>query len=372
MSLSDERTHQPGLVQWTTFAPPVALLALVATWGRSLPVVLAVVVTLLLVAAVGSAVHHAEVIAARIGEPFGSIVLAVAVTVIEVGLIVTLMAGGKPGVETLARDTVFAALIITVNGIAGLSIFLGASKGKAAYFNREGAAAALGGVVTVAGLCLVLPTFTSAVPGPEYSSSQLAFAAVAALGVYVMFILTQTMRHREFFLQVDRKGKPLSDSDPSEDERPTAGAAMVSLGLLIVALLGVVGLAKVLSPSIESAVAAAGFPQSFVGVIIALVVLAPETLAAAKYARAGEVQNGLNLAYGSAMASIGLTIPTLAVLSPWLAAPMELGLGPMHLVLLTLSVAVAILMILPGRASRFSGWLHLVLLASYVFLSANP
>ena len=373
--MSNESTHQPGRVHWTTFAPPLAIVALAFTWGRSLPLALALVVALLLIAAVGSAVHHAEVIAARIGEPFGSIVLAVAVTVIEVGLIVSLMATGKPGAETLARDTVFAAVIITVNGIAGLSIFLGASAGRAAHFNREGAAAALAGVLTVAGLGLVLPTFTSARSGPEYSPTQLAFAAVAALGVWAMFILTQTVRHREYFLPVDRKGKIIEATESREGghgEVPSKKAAGVSLILLLVALAGVVGLAKVVSPNIEDAVEALGFPQSFVGVIIAMVVLAPETIAAAKYARAGRVQNGLNLAYGSAMASIGLTIPTLAALSPLLHTPLELGLGPMHLVLLALTVVLSTLMVIPGKATRFSGLLHIVLLASYVFLSANP
>lgn len=355
----------------TTVTPPLALIALALSWGRDLPLILVIVVALLLLAAVGAAVHHAEVLAARIGEPLGSIVLAVAVTVIEVGLIVSLMASGKPGVETLARDTVFAAVIITVNGIAGLAVFLGARRGQAARFNREGASAALAGVLTVAGLCLVLPTFTSARSGPEYSPSQLAFAAVAALGVYAMFIVTQTVRHREFFMPVDEGGKPF-EAENDHSHRPSRRAAGLSLLLLCVALVGVVGLAKVLSPSIESGVASLGFPQSFVGVIIALVVLAPETIAAAKYSRAGQVQNGLNLAYGSAMASIGLTIPTLAALSPWLDTPLELGLGHMHLVLFALSVVLGALMIIPGRATRFSGWLHLVLLASYVFLSANP
>lgn len=369
--MSAGSTHRAGALHWTTLAPPIALVALVATWGRSLPAVVAVLVTLALFAAVMSAVHHAEVIAAKVGEPLGSLVLAVAVTVIEVGLIVTLMASGKAGVETLARDTVFAALMITVNGIAGLSIFLAAGRRGLARFNPEGSGAALAGVATVAALCLVLPTFTSARKGPEFSPSQLAFAAVASIGVYAMFVLTQTVRHREFFVPVDGKGKPLDDED-SHDEPPSTRAALVSLGLLVVALAGVVGLAKVLSPTIESAVDAAGFPQSFVGVVIALVVLLPETLAAAKYAQARRVQNSLNLAYGSAMASIGLTIPTLALLSPWLSAPLELGLGSMHIVLLTLSVGVGILTILPGRATRLSGWLHLVLLFAYVFLAANP
>lgn len=369
--MSDLSTHRAGLAHWTTWAPPLAVVALALTWGRDLPVVLAAGVTIVLFGAVMAAVHHAEVIAAKVGEPLGSLVLAVAVTVIEVGLIVTLMSSGKPGVETLARDTVFAALMITVNGIAGLCIFAAAGRRGLAAFNPEGSGAALAGVATVAALCLVLPTFTSARSGPEFSPSQLAFAAIASIGVYAMFVLTQTVRHRDFFVPVDDAGRPLTDED-SHGEAPSGRAALVSVVLLVLALVAVVGLAKVLSPSIETAVDAAGFPQSFVGVVIALVVLLPETLAALKYARAGRVQNSLNLAYGSAMASIGLTIPTLAALSPWLSSPLELGLGPMHLVLLTLSVVVGVLTILPGRATRFSGWLHIVLLLAYVFLAANP
>ena len=369
--MSAEATHRPGIAQWTTWAPVLGAVVLAATWGRSLPGVVAVLVTAALFGAVLAAVHHAEVIAAKVGEPLGSIVLAVAVTVIEVGLIVTLMASGKDGVETLARDTVFAALMITINGIAGLCIFLGAGRRGLARFNPEGSAAALAGVVTVAGLCLVLPTFTSARSGPEFSPSQLAFAAISSIGVYAMFVLTQTVRHRDFFVPVDRAGKPLDDED-AHGPAPSMRAALVSLGLLVVALVAVVGLAKVLSPSIEQAVDAAGFPQSFVGVVIALVVLLPETLAAAKYARAARVQNSLNLAYGSAMASIGLTIPTLAALSPFLSSPLELGLGSMHIVLLVLSLVVGILTIVQGRATRFSGWILLVLLFAYVFLAANP
>lgn len=369
--MSAEATHRPGIAQWTTWAPVLGAVVLAATWGRSLPGVAAVLVTAALFGAVLAAVHHAEVIAAKVGEPLGSIVLAVAVTVIEVGLIVTLMASGKDGVETLARDTVFAALMITINGIAGLCIFLGAGRRGLARFNPEGSAAALAGVVTVAGLCLVLPAFTSARSGPEFSPSQLAFAAISSIGVYAMFVLTQTVRHRDFFVPVDRAGKPLDDED-AHGPAPSTRAALVSLGLLLVALVAVVGLAKVLSPSIEQAVDAAGFPQSFVGVVIALVVLLPETLAAAKYARAGRVQNSLNLAYGSAMASIGLTIPTLAALSPFLSSPLELGLGSMHIVLLVLSLVVGILTIVQGRATRFSGWILLVLLFAYVFLAANP
>ena len=358
-------------LSWTSAAPPLAAVVLAVAWGRHLPGVLAAVVGLVLVAAVLAAVHHAEVVALRVGEPLGSLVLAVAVTVIEVGLILTLTASGGPSTASLARDTVFAAVMITCNGILGLSLFIGAVRYRLAVFNPEGSGAALGTVATVATLCLVLPTFTTARPGPEFSPGQLAFAALASLLLYAAFVSTQTVRHRDFFLPVAADGSVLEDEE-AHASPPSRRAAGVSLGLLVVALVAVVGLAKVLSPTIESGVAGAGLPPSFVGVVIALLVLAPETLAAANAARRGRVQVSLNLALGSAMASIGLTIPAVAVASIWLEGPLVLGLGATQTVLLALTVVVGALTLVPGRATRLQGAVHLVLLAAFVFLAANP
>ncbi|MGY1807112.1 calcium:proton antiporter [Blastococcus sp. SYSU D00669] len=322
-----------------------------------------------LMGAVLSAVHHAEVVAHRVGEPFGSLVLAVAVTVIEVALIVTLMVSGGDDAASLARDTVFAAVMITCNGIVGLAVLLGALKHGVVEFNAEGTGAALATVTTLAVLSLVLPTFTIGRQGPQFSPAQLAFAAVASLILYAAFVLTQTVRHRDFFLPVPREGAPAVDEHA---EPPTARAALTSLGLLLVALVAVVGLAKVESPAIEDAVAAVGYPQSFVGVVIALLVLLPETLAAARAARRDRLQISLNLAFGSAMASIGLTIPAIAVASIWLDGPLLLGLGATQTVLLAVTVVVGVLTVVPGRATRLQGVVHLVLLAAFVFLAVNP
>ncbi|MGQ0573074.1 MAG: calcium:proton antiporter [Pseudonocardia sp.] len=354
---------------WALVVPLLALAALVATWGREPGPVVVAVVAVVLAGAVLAAVHHAEVVAHRVGEPFGSLVLAVAVTVIEVALIVSLMVSGGPETASLARDTVFAALMITINGIVGLSLLLGALRYGLTLFNAEGSGAALATVTTLATLCLVLPTFTTSLPGPEFSAPQLAFAALASLVLYVAFVLTQTVRHRDFFLPV------ASGAAPAPDEHappPSRRVALTSLGLLLVALVAVVGLAKVESPAIEGAVAAGGLPQSFVGVVIALLVLLPETLAAARAARRGRIQTSLNLAYGSAMASIGLTIPTIAVASIWLDGPLLLGLGPTQMVLLVLTVVVGVLTVVPGRATRLQGTVHLVLLAAFLFLAVSP
>ena len=358
------------LLTWTTLVPVLAALLLVLTWGRSIGYAVVVLVALALGAAVLAGVHHAEVVAHRVGEPFGSLVLAVAVTVIEVGLIVTLMIAGGPGAATLARDTVFAAVMITLNGIVGLVLLIGALRFNIPRFNAEGTGTALATVAALATLTLVLPTFTTSRPGPEFSPAQLAFAAIASLIIYGVFVFTQTGRHRDFFLPVTSDGTVVAEEEHADP--PTTRGALFSLALLVVALVAVVGLAKIESPAIEAAVEAAGFPQSFVGVVIALLVLLPETLAASRAARRDRVQTGFNLAIGSAMASIGLTIPAIAVASIWLDGPLVLGLSSSQIVLLAVTFVVAILTVVPGRATRQEGVIHLVLLAAFLFLAVNP
>ena len=373
---------------WTTVAPILAIVALVPAWFAHPEGVVLGVLAVLLVAAVLAAVHHAEVVAHRVGEPYGSLLLAVAVTIIEVGLIVTLMVTADKDASGLARDTVFAAVMITVNGIVGLSLLVGALKHHLAVFNPEGTGAALATVIALAVLCLVVPSVTTSEPGPEFTGAQLAFAAIASLALYGMFVFTQTIRHRDFFLPVEQgQHTPMVQSsgggdsfehapvDLDEDghaDPPTNRAALASLGLLVLSLVAVVGLAKIESPAIESGVAALGFPPAVVGVVIALLVLAPETIAAVRAAARNRVQVSLNLALGSAMASIGLTIPAIAVASIWLDGPLELGLNQLQTVLLLLTAAVAILTVVPGRTKTLQGGVHLVLLAAFLFLTVAP
>ncbi|MFF7857182.1 calcium:proton antiporter [Streptomyces sp. NPDC007904] len=356
--------------RWTALVPLLAVVLLVLTWGRDLPGGIVGAITVVLAGAVLAAVHHAEVVAHRVGEPFGSLVLAVAVTVIEVALIVTLMIDGGDKSATLARDTVFAAVMITCNGIVGLSLLVGALRHRTAVFNPEGTGAALATVATLATLSLVLPTFTTSKPGPEFSTVQLTFAAVSSLILYGLFVATQTVRHRDYFLPVARQGD--ATGDDRHAEAPSSRTALISLGLLGLALVGVVGLAKGVSPTIESGVEAAGLHHAVVGVIIALLVLLPETIAAVRAARRDQVQISMNLALGSAMASIGLTIPAVALASLWLSGPLVLGLGNTHMVLLALTVVVSALTVVPGRATPLQGGVHLVLLAAYLELAINP
>jgi Ca2+:H+ antiporter len=345
------------------------------TWGSHPAVAVVVVIDLFLAGAVLAAVHHAEVIAAKVGEPYGSIVLAVAVTVIEVGLIVTLMISGGDEAETLARDTVFAAVMITCNGVVGLSILTAALRDRIASFNAEGSATAFGTVITLTTLCLVLPNFTTSKVGPEFSASQLVFAALASVSLYVLFLIVQSVRHRGLFMQAETgEGEEALAGDPDDPhgEPPTKAEALRSLALLLVALVAVVGLAKTSSQAIEEGVKSIGAPASAVGVVIALLVLMPETLTAWRNARRRRVQISFNLAYGSAMASIGLTIPAIAIASIWLDGPLVLGLGATQIGLLFLSAVIGALTLLPGRATLQQGGVHLIIFAAFVFLAFNP
>jgi Ca2+:H+ antiporter len=357
---------------WTVLLPAIAFVALLATWGRHLAVPVVIVVALLLAGAVLAAVHHAEVVALRVGEPFGSLVLAVAVTVIEVALIVTLMITGDGSkTQSLARDTVFAAVMITCNGILGLCLLVATARREhVAVFNAEGTGGALATVATLATLSLVLPSFTTSRTGPEFSPGQLAFAAVSSLALYGVFVTVQTGRHRDYFLPITAAGKVISEEEHADP--PTNRAALISLGLLVLALVAVVGDAKAVSPSIEDAVEKVGFPPSFVGVVIAMLVLLPETLAAVRAARRDRVQTSLNLSLGSAMASIGLTIPAIAVAMIWLDGPLVLGLGGTQIVLLGLTMVVGVLTVVPGRATLLQSGVHLALFAAFIALAINP
>ena len=352
--------------------PLVAVVVLVVTWNRELSTPILLATSLVLAAAVVSTVHHAEVVAARVGEPFGSLTLAVAVTIIEVALIVTLMTTDPGGTQTLARDTIFAALMITCNGIVGLSLIVRTVRGGEATFNAAGAVSGLSAIAAVATFSLILPTFTTSTTGPTLTPPQLAFAASAALVIYLVFVLVQTVRHRDYFLPDESTdtGGGLQESDHVRP--PSNATALSSLVLLLIALVAVVGLAKVASPLIEVGVASAGLPTAAVAVVIALLVLLPESIAAVRAARRNRIQTSLNLAYGSAMASIGLTIPTIAVIAWLFDYQLVLGIGATGVVLLAATLFTGLGTVLSGRATVLQGSIHLSLLAGFLVLVAAP
>jgi len=353
--------------RWPFAAPLAAITVLGVAAAVGPSGLLAAVCGTALLAAVLAAVHHAEVLAHRVGEPLGTLVLALSVTVIEVALIVSMMIAGGPDQAPLARDTVFSAVMIICNGVVGLCLLLGGLRHREQKFRIEGAGPTFAALATLATLSLALPSFTTTTPGPTYSPSQLVFAAVASLAVWAIFTFAQTVRHRDYFLPEEA-----ATADDDHLPPPSLGAAWWSFALLLVSLVAVVGLAKVLSPAIEAAVEAVGAPKAVIGVVIAMIVLLPETWAAVRAARADRLQTAMNLALGSALASIGLTIPAVVAVSFVFDLPVALGLGGKDLVLMTLTFVVGGITLGSGRTSFLQGAVHLVIFAAFLFLALVP
>ena len=350
---------------WAWAWPTLAWMVLASAAIRGVDNVLAAAAGIGLVLTVFAAVYHAEVVAHRVGEPFGTLVLAVAVTVIEVALIVSVMIGSAADKSGLARDTVFAAVMIICNGVVGLCLVVGGVRHYEQGFQALGASAALAVLAALVTLSLVLPNFTTTAPGPLYTPPQLIFAGVVSLILYGAFVFVQTVRHRGYFL---------TDFDEGEAHGPTPSlsVALLSFALLLISLAAVVALAKALTPTVETAIDRFGAPKAVVGVIIAALVLLPESLAALRAARLNRLQTSMNLALGSALASIGLTIPTVAFVSIAINQPLALGLGEREEVLLSVTLLIAVLTLGTGRTTVLQGVVHLVILATFLFFTVVP
>lgn len=356
-----------GLRPWSVLLPVLAVAAIAA--GKPDNFLLASICALLLGGAILSAVYHAEVLAHYLGEPYGTLTLALAVTVIEVSLIVSIMLSDGAAAQALARDTLIAAIMITINAIVGICLLAGGRRHHEQTYTQSGVSAGLAILATLSVLTLVLPNFTTSAGGPFYASTQLVFVAIVSLILYGTFVVAQTIRHREYFLHQDDEDGGDDHAHQAPVRRPKALAASATL---LVALVGVVLLAKNLSPVIESGVAAAGAPRALVGIIIAALVLAPEGFAALGAARANRVQTSLNLAIGSALATIGLTIPAVALVALVLDLDLELGLSMRSTVLLALTLLVATLTLSRGRTTVVQGVIHLVIFATYLFTTIVP
>jgi Ca2+:H+ antiporter len=357
------RAFLPGLPVWTIAAP---LLAAAIYVGAALGLggLYVILIAAGVAVSVFAAVHHAEVVAHRIGEPFGTLVLALAVTLIEVALIVSLMLAGGSEASALARDTVFAAVMIILNGIIGLCLLVGGWKHREQAFSLDGVSASLAALAVIAVMTMVFPNFTVTTPGPYYSSSQLILIAIISLVIYGAFVFTQTVGHRQYFLD--------GDVDEAHGHPPTNAVAAASGVLLVLCLVAVVLLAKKLAPHLETALANAGAPEALVGVVIAGIVLLPEGLAAVRAARQNRLQTSLNLALGSALASIGLTVPAVSALSLWLGAKLVLGIDAKSMILLMLSLLVTTLVLRTGRTIILHGVVLLVIFAVYIFTTVVP
>jgi Ca2+:H+ antiporter len=352
---------------WHKGIPLLALALLVVALLLPGNPLLAVASAAMLLAAVVSAVHHAEVVALRVGEPYGTLVLALAITAIEVALIVSMMFAAGPAKAALARDTIYATVMIISSGVIGTCLLLGGLRHGEQRFRAEGAGAALSALAALATLVMILPAFTISAPGASYSTTQLIFVALSSLLLWSAFVFFQTVRHRDYFLPA---------ADPSNQavhaEPPSRKESWLSFLLLLIALVAVVGLAKTLSPAIERAVAGAGAPPAVVGIIIAMMVLLPEGVSAIRAALANRLQTSMNLAFGSALASIGLTIPVVVAVVVLLDLPLTLGLEPKDMILLVLSLFVCAVGLSNGRANLMQGAVQVVIFAGFLFLSLVP
>ena len=361
-----------GLPAITIVVPIVALGLLMSGLGDSASAPFLALVAPALIGTVLVAVVHAEIIAHRMGEPLGTLVLALAVTVIEVSLIVSMMLSGGDDARSLARDTVFATVMIICNGVVGICLLAGSIRHGIVNFRAEGSSSALSVLVALTTLTLILPQFTTTTPGPTYSPAQLGFASLMSLILYLVFVFVQTVRHKDHFLpHAVEPGEGANDAS-EHDSRPLLTTAWASFVLLLVALVGVVGLAKQLSPAIKRGVEAISAPLSVIGIAIALLVLMPETLAALRAARRNEIQTSLNLALGSALATIGLTIPAVGALSIAMGITLDLGLPAKEIVLLALTLLVSAITVIGGQATIMQGTVHLVLFAAFLFLAIVP
>ena len=352
---------------WTWLIPAVAWALLIVASFMGVGPVLAVLCGAGLIGAVIAAVHHAEVVAHRVGEPFGTLVLALSITAIETSLILSMMLAGGEEMAVLPRDTLYAAVMIICNGVVGACILIGGMAHHEQSFRVEGAGAGLAALIVMSMLALIFPVFTTSTPSGTYSGPQLAFVALTSISLWSVYVFIQTVRHRDYFIPAVDAANPEVHAEP-----PTIRETWASFGLLLVSLVVVVGLAKMLSPTIEQAVDAAGAPRSVVGIVIAMLVLLPETWAAARAARADRLQTSMNLAIGSAVASIGLTIPAVVLAAIALDLPLVLGLAPKDMLMLAVTFLVSTITLGTGRTHMMQGAVHLVIFAAFLFLAFVP
>lgn len=323
-------------------------------------IAIALLLAPLLLGAVFAAVYHAEDVAHQTGEPFGTLVLTISVTVIEVSLILSVLLSGDAA-PTIVRDTVYAVIMIICTGLVGACLLLGGLRYREQSFDVTSVKIYLAVLLVLASLTLLLPNYTQSVPGPSFSRSQLAFISVVTIALYLVFLYTQTVLHRDYFT-----------GERTETAKGDGAKLALSIALLVFALLAVILLAKKFAVVIGYGVSTLGAPFGVTGVVIALIVLLPESLSAIKSARQDDLQKSLNLALGSSLATIGLTIPAVAVVNVFLQQRLTLGLEPRDAALLITTLGASILTFGTGRTNVLFGFIHLVLFGTFLFLVFVP
>ncbi|RUP07937.1 ionic transporter y4hA [Hyphomicrobium sp.] len=364
-------THSGRTPVWTWAVPAFGLLFFIAASAAGfgddfatnpLGLAISLIVIPVIIGAVFAAVYHAEEVAHIMGEPLGTLVLTIAVTVIELALIVSLMVSGK-ATPTLVRETVFAVIMIVTTGLVGLCIVVGGIRYREQRFDVTSVKIYLAVLIVLTTLTLILPNYTTTTPGGVYSESQLMFVSVVTIVLYSVFLYTQTVLHRGYFV---------GEHTEKSGAAPSQGKLALAALLLCVALAAVVLLAKLVAVVIDVGVSRFDAPESISGVIIALIVLTPESISAVRAARKNDLQKSLNLALGSSLATIGLTIPAIAAANLVIHKQFVLGLDTNDLVLVVMTFATSILTFSTGRTNVLFGFLHLVIFGTFMFLTFVP
>ena len=309
-------------------------------------------------------VRHADCLAVILGEPYGTLILTISVVSIEVIMISAVMLTGVDN-PTLARDTLFSILMIVLNGIVGLTLVIGALRHGEQIYNLKGSVAYLGVIIPLAGLGIILPRYTSSAPGGEASPLMAVFLIVMSIGLYAVFLAIQTLRHRSFFQQ------PLiEDTDNINDEHGNLIVRSIAYHALLLPLtmLPIVLLSKKMATLVDHGIATLGIPQALGGLLVAILVLSPEGMAAIKAALANRLQRTMNIALGSSLSTIGLTIPAVLAIGMFTGERVELGLEEPERVLLMLTLLVSMVNLNSERTNVLQGVVHLILFATYIVL----
>ncbi|HXX42794.1 MAG TPA: hypothetical protein VEI58_11090 [Chthoniobacterales bacterium] len=313
-----------------------------------------------------SVVRHAEAVAVKTGEPYGTVILTLSAITIEVIMISAAVLHGANN-PTLARDMMFAMLMIALNGVIGLSLLLGGLRHREQFYNLQGASAYLNTIMALSVLGLVLPNFTTSLSGPRLSSTQEEFLVVTSLTLYAVFLMLQTRRHQQYFMEA--QGEKASGGHAHDVPTRSTG---FHVSMLILYLVAVIVLAEKFAIPLDNCIERLGMPQALGGAIVASLVLAPEALAAIQAALQNHLQRSVNILHGSVLASIGLTIPAVLIIGIATHRAVTLGIEGGNVPLLLLTLASSIVTFGGGRTSILQGCIHLLLFGVFLLLIFCP
>src|SRR6266513_1895134 len=313
-----------------------------------------------------SVVRHADYLAIKCGEPYGTLILTLAAITIEVMMISATILHGANN-PTLARDMMFAVLMIALNGLVGLSLLLGGLRHHEQNYNLQGVSAYLNAIMALAVLGLVLPNFTTSLSGPRFSTAQEIFLIVTSLSLYVIFLFIQSGRHRQYFKDATSEPVARGDHSGSQVRSTRFHATMLFLYLIVVVIL-----AEKFAIPLDNCIERFGMPQAFGGAIVAGLVLAPEAMSAFKAATRNQLQRSVNILHGSVLASIGLTIPAVLIIGMTTHRSVILGIEGGNLPLLVLTLGASIVTFGSGKTNVLQGCIHLVLFAVFLLLIFCP